>query len=52
MNHTDKLEDAFIYKWHVNNKFYVGVRKGTPDDGYTHSSKVKEFCDIVPNTWS
>ena len=33
--------ESFIYLWYdSNNKmFYLGKHKGTPDDGYTHSSK-------------
>ena len=36
------MTEAFVYKWtdSINNKFYVGFHKGTPDDGYTHSSYV------------
>jgi len=34
-------KESFIYLWYdSNNKmFYLGKHKGTPDDGYTHSSK-------------
>ncbi len=33
--------DSFIYKWTdtLTNKIYIGVHKGTPDDGYVCSSK-------------
>lgn len=36
--------DSFIYLWHDSNAnmFYLGVHKGTPDDSYTHSSRVME----------
>ncbi|NDG32596.1 hypothetical protein EB118_21300, partial [bacterium] len=38
---------AFVYCWTniENNMIYVGVHKGTPDDGYVCSSKVllKEY---------
>ena len=46
------MTEAFVYKWtdSINNKFYVGFHKGTPDDGYTHSSHNKEFCNIVPHS--
>jgi hypothetical protein len=56
-NITPKPE-SFVYTWHLTNVLcptnsneymkYVGMHKGTPDDGYTHSCKTKEFCDIVP----
>lgn len=34
------LCEAFVYMWYdsVNGKYYIGYHKGTPDDGYTHSS--------------
>ena len=31
---------SFIYIWYDGKKFYLGVHKGTPDDGYICSSKV------------
>lgn len=33
---------AFIYEWYdtLTNKKYIGVHKGTPDDGYICSSKI------------
>ena len=32
---------AFVYRWfnHQRNMYYIGVHKGTPDDGYICSSK-------------
>jgi len=52
--------EAFVYTWHLTNVLcptnsneymkYVGMHQGTPDDGYTHSSKTKEFCDVVPTS--
>jgi integrase/recombinase XerD len=37
---TDKSKEAFIYLWRdsLNKKWYLGKHKGSPDDGYTHSS--------------
>jgi|TARA_X000001388_G_C2183765_1_gene104684 hypothetical protein len=34
-------KESFIYIWYDSNykMFYLGKHKGTPDDGYTHSSK-------------
>jgi hypothetical protein len=46
-------QEAFVYLWYdaSNKKYYLGKHKGTPDDGYTHSSKSSyEFCSIVPNS--
>ena len=39
MNH-----EAFLYLWYdaPNKKYYLGKHKGSPDDGYTHSSTVWE----------
>ena len=36
----DKSKEAFIYLWRdgLNNKWYLGKHKGSPDDKYTHSS--------------
>ena len=36
------MTEAFVYCWtdHHTKKLYVGVRKGSPDDGYICSSKV------------
>ncbi len=38
------MSEAFVYMWHdsKNSMYYIGYHKGTPDDGYTHSSKVME----------
>ena len=38
------MSEAFVYMWHdsENSMYYIGSHKGTPDDGYTHSSKVME----------
>ena len=35
-------ENAFVYCWtdHANQKLYVGVHKGSPDDGYISSGKL------------
>lgn len=37
---TDNSKEAFIYLWRdsLNKKWYLGKHKGSPDDGYTHSS--------------
>ena len=46
-------QEAFVYLWYdaSNKKYYLGKRKGTPDDAYTHSSKSSdEFCSIVPHS--
>jgi len=36
--------EAFIYLWYdaPNKMYYLGKHKGTPDDGYTHSSTIWE----------
>jgi len=36
--------EAFLYLWYdaPNKKYYLGKHKGSPDDGYTHSSTVWE----------
>lgn len=33
---------GFVYKWTntINGRWYIGSHKGTPDDGYRHSSKI------------
>ena len=33
------MSEAFVYMWHdpKNSMYYIGSRKGSPDDGYTHS---------------
>lgn len=38
------MNEAFVYMWYDSNtrKYYIGSRKGSPDDGYTHSSSVME----------
>ncbi len=46
-------QEAFVYLWYdaPNKKYYLGKHKGTPDDGYTHSSRSSdEFCSIVPDS--
>jgi len=44
--------EAFVYQWYdsKNRMFYLGKHKGTPDDGYTHSSTIMESfkSDEVP----
>ena len=46
------LCEAFVYMWYdsVNGKYYIGYHKGTPDDGYTHSSYImpRFKADNVP----
>ena len=36
------MSTGFIYKWTntIDRKWYIGSHKGTPDDGYRHSSKI------------
>jgi len=36
--------ESFVYLWYDSNnkKYYLGKHKGTPEDGYTHSSSVWE----------
>ena len=45
-------KEAFVYLWYDsrNKMFYLGKHKGTPDDGYTHSSSIWEHfsSDSVP----
>ena len=45
--------EAFVYIWYdsKNRMYYIGKHKGTPDDGYTHSSSVMESfkSDEVPS---
>ena len=46
-------QEAFVYLWYdaPNKKYYLGKHKGTPEDGYTHSSySSDEFCSIVPHS--
>lgn len=47
--------EAFVYVWtdKITNKLYVGVHKGTLDDGYICSSKhmLKEYTQR-PETFS
>ena len=46
-------QEAFVYLWYdaPNKKYYLGKHKGTPEDGYTHSSHSSdEFCSIVPHS--
>ena len=35
-------KESFVYLWYDsrNKMFYLGKHKGTPDDGYTHSSRM------------
>ncbi len=44
------MRESFVYLWFdsKNRKFYLGKHKGTPDDGYTHSSTVMESFDVPP----
>ena len=45
-------KEAFVYLWYDSRSkmFYLGKHKGTPDDGYTHSSSIWEHfsSDSVP----
>ena len=45
-------KESFVYLWYDsrNKMFYLGKHKGTPDDGYTHSSSIWEHfsSDSVP----
>ena len=45
-------KESFVYLWYDsrNKMFYLGKHKGTPDDGYTHSSNrwQKFNSDSVP----
>ena len=47
------LCEAFVYCWTniTNNKIYIGVHKGTQDDGYVCSSKIllKEYYESPQN---
>lgn len=38
---------GFVYKWTntINGKWYIGSHKGTPDDGYRHSSKILKVAE-------
>lgn len=44
--------EAFVYLWYdaPNKKYYLGKHKGTPEDGYTHSSTMWEHFtkDNIP----
>ena len=45
-------KEAFLYYWldSETNKMYLGVHKGTPEDGYVTSSKLlKQLINIAPN---
>ena len=46
------MSEAFIYLWYdaPNKKYYLGKHKGSPDDKYTHSSRVWEHFtkDNIP----
>ena len=50
------MSEAFVYMWHdsKNSMYYIGSHQGTPDDGYTHSSKVMEQfkADSIPEGFS
>lgn len=39
--------EAFVYLWFnsTENMFYLGYHKGSPEDGYSHSSKILEQFD-------
>ena len=47
------MSEAFVYIWYdsKNRMYYIGKHKGTPDDGYTHSSTIMESfkSDEVPS---
>lgn len=47
------MSEAFVYLWYdsKNRMYYLGKHKGTPDDGYTHSSTIMESfkSDEVPS---
>ena len=46
------MSEAFTYLWYdaPNKKYYLGKHKGSPDDKYTHSSRVWEHFtkDNIP----
>ena len=44
------MSEAFVYMWYdsKNSMYYIGYHKGTPDDGYTHSSSIMESFKIAP----
>ena len=46
------MSEAFIYLWYdaLNKMYYLGKHKGSPDDTYTHSSRVWEHFtkDNIP----
>jgi len=50
------MSEAFVYMWHdsENSMYYIGSHKGTPDDGYTHSSQIMEQfkADNIPEGFS
>lgn len=49
------MSDSFLYCWtdHKNNKLYVGIHKGSIDDGYICSSKLmKEEYNKRPNDFT
>jgi hypothetical protein len=45
INHM--IAEAFMYLWYhgPTKRYYLGYHKGTPDDGYSHSSTVMERWD-------
>jgi len=50
------VSEAFVYMWHdsKNSMYYIGSHRGTPDDGYTHSSQIMEQfkADSIPEGFS
>ena len=44
------MSEAFVYMWYdsKNSMYYIGYHKGTPDDGYTHTSSIMESFKIAP----
>lgn len=48
---SEIVKDSFVYRWtnNSNGMMYIGVHKGTPDDGYICSSKtMKEAYNSNP----
>ena len=44
--------DSYYYEYinlNKNNKKYVGIHKGTPEDTYHHTSSSEEFADDLIN---
>ena len=52
------MSEAFVYLWRnaKTNKYYIGSRKGTIDDGYTHSSKelpdFPRYSSVIPDQYT